>query len=159
MAITSLHTRSSVGTPSADLQLVSFAVGGMDYGVDVADVYGIYHGLAIIPSPDAAPFLDGEVQLAGRRIPIVNLRRFAGMLGDVSNRAPQWIVMVSHPGGPVGLVVDKVSEVLKIPPQNLRPLEDSCSCPVSDYIVAQAHHQGRSVYLPDFSRLLHDAVQ
>jgi chemotaxis signal transduction protein len=87
------------------------------------------------------------------------MRRFSGILSESGANAPQWILMVSHPGGPVGLVVDKVSEVVKIPPQSLEPPEESCECPVSDYIVAQARHHGRSMFLPDFSRLLHDAVQ
>jgi purine-binding chemotaxis protein CheW len=159
MAITSCHTRNYVGAGSPDLQLVSFALGDKDFGVDVTDVFGIYHGLAVIPTPDAPAFMDGEVQLADRRIPVVNLRRFAGMSESHPESGRRWILMVSNPQGPVGLVVDKVSEVIRLTPQTLTPMDDDEVNPVANYVVAVANHHGRNLYLPDFSRLIYDAVQ
>jgi purine-binding chemotaxis protein CheW len=159
MTTTITPRRSAVGQGSRELQFVSFALGEQSYGVEVADVHGIYHGLPIIPNPDTPPFLEGEVQLAGRRVPVINLRRFAGM-ADIPNRAlPRWIVMVNNPAGPVGLLVDRVIEVLKLRASTLKPPADTATSPVSDYIVAVANHEGGTMYLPDFTRLLHDAVQ
>jgi len=151
--------RSAVGQGSRELQFVSFALGEQSYGVEVADVHGIYHGLPIIPNPDTPPFLEGEVQLAGRRVPVINLRRFAGMADIHSCALPRWIVMVNYPAGPVGLLVDRVIEVLKLRASTLRPPADTAVSPVGDYIVAEANHDGGTMYLPDFARLLHDAVQ
>jgi purine-binding chemotaxis protein CheW len=159
MATTTIMRRGAVGQGSRELQFVSFALGEQNYGVEVADVQGIYHGLSIIPNPDSPPFLEGEVQLAGRRVPVVNLRRFAGM-ADLHDRArPNWIVMVNNPVGPVGLLVDRVIEVLELRTSTLNPPDDAAMSPVGDYIVAVANHDGGTMYLPDFTRLLHDAVQ
>jgi len=159
MTITITPRRRAVGQGSRELQFVSFALGEQSYGVEVADVHGIYHGLPIIPNPDTPPFLEGEVQLAGRRVPVINLRLFAGMADDHNRALPRWIVMVNYPAGPVGLLVDRVIEVLKLRASTLKPPADTVVSPVSDYIVATVNHEGGTMYLPDFTRLLHDAVQ
>lgn len=159
MANTVTRQRHAVGRGSRDLHFVSFALGEHAYGVDVADIHGIYHGLPIIPNPDNQPFLEGDVQLANQRIPIINLRRFAGLSDMPSCASPCWIVMVDAIGGPVGFVVDQVIEVLRLDASSIEPPADTAASPVRDYITAVANHNGRTMYLPDITRLLHDAVQ
>jgi purine-binding chemotaxis protein CheW len=131
----------------------------MDYVVSVSDVHGIYHGLPLIPTPDLPPAMDGEVQLGDRRIPVLNLRRFAGMSDEGCGSVAPWIVMVNDDRGPIGLAVDRVTEVVQLSEQGLQRAEDLSSEPVGEYIVAVARHHGRSMYLPDWNRLLHDAIQ
>ena len=159
MATTVTRQRNAVGRGSRELQFVSFALGEQAYGVDVADVHGIYHGLPIIPNPDNQPYLDGDVQLADQRIPVINLRRFAGMTEAHNLTTPRWIVMVEAVGGPIGLVVDRVIEVLRVEASSIAPPADNTTSPVRDYIMAVANHNGRTMFLPDFTRLVHDAVQ
>lgn len=159
MATTVTRQRNAVGRGSRELQFVSFALGEQAYGVDVADVHGIYHGLPIIPNPDNQSFLEGDVQLADQRIPIINLRRFAGMSDAHCTAAPCWIVMIEAIGGPIGFVVDRVIEVLRLEASSLKPPADNTTSPVREYITAEANHNGRIMYLPDITRLVHDAVQ
>ncbi len=137
---------------------VTFVLGGTDYAVEVDEIHGIYHSLPVIPTPDAPPYIEGEVQLVHRRIPVVNLRRFAGMHDAQSLRSPHWILIVEHREGPVGIVVDKVSEVVKLTPASLTISEDTAPGPVGEYVMAVAKHGGRALYVPDFSRLLCDAT-
>jgi purine-binding chemotaxis protein CheW len=159
MATTTFERRRAVGQGSRELQFVSFGLGEQSYGVEVADVHGIYHGLPIIPNPDSPPFLEGEVQLSGKRVPVISLRRFAG-LADLHDRPrTNWIVMLNNTTGPVGLMVDRVIEVVRLHASSLNPPDDTAISPVSDYIVAVARHDGGTMFLPDFTRLLHDAVQ
>jgi purine-binding chemotaxis protein CheW len=136
---------------------VSFVLGGTDYGVEVDEVYGIYHGLPIIPTPDSPAVYAGEIQLVDRRIPIVNLRRFAGVSDTCV--PPHWIVIVDNVKGPVGFVVDRVSEVVKLTPASLTITDATAPGPVGNYVMAVASHENRPMYLPDFGRLLQDAVQ
>ncbi|RPH92852.1 purine-binding chemotaxis protein CheW [candidate division KSB1 bacterium] len=158
MSITAFKARSAVGKGNRDLLFVSFKLGEDDYGVEVADVHGIYHGLPIIPNPDAPSFIEGDVQLAGRRIPVVNLRRFAGMADPAKESGTRWILMVNNSSGPVGLEVDRVIEVLRLTPQNLQDPDEHRKSPVHDYVVAVASHNGQSMFLPDISRLVNDAI-
>jgi purine-binding chemotaxis protein CheW len=150
--------RRAASAPSRDLQFVSFSLGSWSYGVHVADVYGIYHGLPLIPTPDLAANLDGEVQLADRRIPVINLRRFSGMEDPSAGSTARWILMVNDTSGPVGLIVDCVTEVVNLTPENVRLSPDGDTGPVRDYVTAVADSHGQSIYVPDLSRLLHDAI-
>jgi chemotaxis signal transduction protein len=141
------------------MRLVSFSVGATDYGVDVADIHGIYHGLPLIPTPDGnTPFVDGEVQLADQRIPVVNLRRFSGLDAPAAPAAPGWIVMVEDVHGPIGFAVDKVTEVIRLTAADLAPASPPEHAPLADYIVAVAAYRGRPLLLPDLGRLVHDAT-
>ncbi len=159
MSTTLTRSRGTVGSSRSDLQFVSFVIGDADYGVNVSDVYGIYHGLPLIPNSDWPSILEGEVQLADRRIPVVNLRRFAGLADTVETDSASWIVMVNDQRGPVGFVVDRVTEVVRLAERSLETPHDVGPCPVSDYLIAVARHRGRPMLLPDWNRLLHDATQ
>jgi purine-binding chemotaxis protein CheW len=159
MATTTTLRRHAVGQGSRELQFVSFALGDQKYGVEVADVHGIYHGLSIVPNPDTPPFWEGEVQFSGRRIPVINLRRFAGMADAADSPPARWMVVIHGPAGPVGLLVDRVIEVLKLRASSLEAPDDAVLSPVADYVTAIANHDGGTVFLPDFTRLLHDATQ
>jgi purine-binding chemotaxis protein CheW len=154
------RSKGAVGSPKQDMHFVSFMLGGMHYGVEVSDVYGIYHGLPIIPTPDSSPSVAGELQLVDRRIPVVSLRRFAGMRErGGAEHGPEWIVIVENSRGPIGLVVDGVSEVVKLTPSNVILSKSPAPGPVGNYVTAVASHEDHPMYLPDFTRLLHDAVQ
>ena len=138
---------------------VSFALGETTYGVEVEEVYGIYHGLPIIPTPDSPQPLAGEVQLADRRVPVVSLRQFAGMDDHQVRLSPRWILVVDHARGPVGFVVDHVNEVVKLTPANLTLWVKGAPGPVGNYVMAVADQGDQRMYLPEFSRLIKDAVE
>jgi purine-binding chemotaxis protein CheW len=158
MAGTITQTRRVAGAARQNLRLVSFAVGAGDYAVDVADIHGIYHGLPLIPQPEAASFVDGQVQLAGQRVPVVNLRRFCGLPDSAPSSLPGWIVVVDDNHGPVGLAVDAVTEVVRLSPTELEPASPPEYSPLANYIVAVAAYRGRPLLLPDLGRLIHDAT-
>ena len=151
--------RGAVGSGKGDMLFVSFILGGTNYGVEVDEVYGIYHGLPIIPTPDSPHPLSGEIQLVDRRIPIVNLHGVADSMQTRSCLTPHWILIVDSTKGPVGFVVDRVHEVVRFAPGNVTVSEDSAPGPVGSYVMAVAENAERRVYLPDFSRLLNDTVQ
>ena len=158
MSSTAIRSSSRVGSHPENLSFVSFVLGDNNFVINVSDVHGIYHGLSIIPNPDGPSFLEGDVQFGEQRIPVVNLRRFAGMSDCDDCSSGQWILMLHDHNGPVGLVVDRVTEVVKLKPESLKPTPDDLNGPVSDYISAVAEYQGRSMLVPDFNRLLHDII-
>ena len=146
-----------VGMGRGDLQLVTFYMDGHQFAVDVDDVFGIYHGLPLIPTPDLAACMDGEIQVSDQRIPVVNLRRFAG-LPEAQAEGTNWVVAMTQPGGPVGLAVDRVAEVVRLEPRALAAAHGQVDAPVGEYIQATAGYHGRTLLLPDVSRLIQDAT-
>ena len=102
-----------------DIQLVIFRLSGENYGVDVHQVQSIIPVQAIATVPGVPPFIEGVINLRGDVVPVVDLRtRFALPEQEIRKRV---VVIVEVNGLQVGLVVDKVLEVTKIPETAVDP--------------------------------------
>jgi purine-binding chemotaxis protein CheW len=99
-----------------DLRLVSFAVDGQEYAIDIADVQEIVQvPEAITALPNTPSHVLGVISLRQRLLPLVSLRTLFG-LPSQSLTDQHRIVVVALPGGvQVGLVTDSVKEVLSVP--------------------------------------------
>ena len=99
----------------ASEHLVTFLLADEEYGVDVKLVQEIIRVSAITPVPRAPEFIRGVINLRGRIIPVVDLRRKLG-LGDVdeSSRRAR-VVVVRLRDRLIGVLVDGASQVLKVP--------------------------------------------
>jgi purine-binding chemotaxis protein CheW len=101
-------------------KLVVFELGGEAYGVNVTQVQSIIPMQEIVTVPGAPAFVEGVVNLRGMVIPVVDLRnRFA--LSQLTNGRKSVIVIAELDDLQIGLVVDKVTEVTKIPESAIEP--------------------------------------
>ena len=149
--------RASVSSGPRDLQLVTFRIGDYEFGADVSDVQGIYHGLPMIPTPDAPDVIAGDVQICGERISVLNLSR---LYASSEGRASEWwIIVLNLLGGPVGLKVDKVTEVVKLSVSAMAAIPQPESHPLHNYVRAVAQHQGRTIRVVDFTAMLKEHLQ
>ncbi|MEU8243283.1 chemotaxis protein CheW [Actinoplanes missouriensis] len=104
------------------LELVSFAVEGQEYALPIDQVQEIVQAPESVSHvPNAGSRVLGVIDLRGRLLPVVSMRRVFGL--PVTPLAPQnRIVVVSIDGGVVGVVMDTVREVLRVPHQLVAPL-------------------------------------
>jgi len=144
-------------TGSRELLVVTFRMGEWDLGVEVTDVRGIYHGLPMIPTPDAPDVVAGDIQISGERIPVLNLARLFGT-SQVMNNGNWWIIVLNLLDGPAGLIVDKVTEVVRLDAQTLHVLDDP-NHPAREYVAAMARHHQRQIALLDYSILARELLQ
>ncbi|GAA2621965.1 chemotaxis protein CheW [Paractinoplanes durhamensis] len=107
---------------SDTLELVSFAVGGQEYAFPIDRVQEIVQAPESVRHvPSADDRLLGMIDLRGRLLPVVSMRRMVG-LPVAGPRPPNRIVVVSLPGrGAVGVVMDTVREVLRVPRRLVAP--------------------------------------
>ncbi|KUK14567.1 MAG: chemotaxis protein CheW [Synergistetes bacterium] len=104
-----------------ELQLVVFRLGKEEYGVDIAKVQEIVRVQEVTHIPQAPAFVEGIVNLRGNIIPIVDLKkRFNLEGGDVSEKEKR-VIVVNVGKQIVGIVVDSVSEIIRIPRENVEP--------------------------------------
>jgi purine-binding chemotaxis protein CheW len=102
------------------IQLVSFALEGEEYGVEVLKVREIIRMTSITHMPNTSGYVDGIINLRGKVIPIISLRRKFGMAETENNNRTRIIVM--DVGGELtGFVVDSVSEVLRVTGSEIQP--------------------------------------
>jgi len=102
------------------VQLCTFRIGGEDYAVDIMRVREIIQPLPITPVPRAPSFVEGVVRLRGEVIPVVDVRKRFGVAPSPRTRKTKFLV-VHVAGRRLGLVVDEVCEVVRIPRTEIRP--------------------------------------
>jgi purine-binding chemotaxis protein CheW len=138
---------------SRELHIVGFQVGRETYGVPITSLHEIVRVPDITAVPDAPDYLEGVINLRGKIVSVMDLRkRFGVKLATVkkNNR----ILVVEHAGRLAGLIVDSASEVLKIP-------ADSVEAPPAVFqdgglncVTGLGKVAGRLVVLLDMSKLL-----
>lgn len=101
-------------------QLVVFKLMDQHYGVNISSVCEIIRMERVTRIPRTPDFVEGVIKLRGKSIPVIDLRKRFGLDGaeDVSSCK---IMVVEIDGMTVGLVVDEVTEVKRIPVESIEP--------------------------------------
>ncbi len=97
-----------------ELQVVTFTLAAESYGINIGEVQEIIPVLPIIRVPEAPIWIEGLVDLRGIILPIIDLRRRFG-LSALESSATQCIIVVNLPDQALGLIVDAVRDVARIP--------------------------------------------
>jgi purine-binding chemotaxis protein CheW len=101
-------------------QIVVFELASERYGVDIAAVQSIIKLQPITALPHAPSFVEGITNLRGNILPVFDLRkRFGLTVKEYTNN--NRIIVVSLNTTKVGMIVDAVSEVLRIPEEAIEP--------------------------------------
>jgi purine-binding chemotaxis protein CheW len=140
------------------LQLVSFEIGDEEFGVDILKVQEINRMLEVTRVPNAPEYVDGVINLRGKVIPIIDLRRRFGMARKEHDKNTR-IVVVELSGKVVGFVVDAVSEVLRIPRSVTEPPPSLVAGIEAEYITAVGKLEDRLLILLDLEKVLAGADQ
>ena len=135
------------------LQLVTFALGNEDYAVDILKVQEINRMKEITRVPNSPDYVEGVINLRGKVIPVVSLRRKFG-LEDRENDTQSRIMIMDIQGITMGLIVDAVSEVLRVPASIVEPTPPMTSNISTEFIKGIAKLEDRLIILLDMDRLI-----
>jgi purine-binding chemotaxis protein CheW len=135
------------------LQLVSFRIGEEEFGVDILRVQEINRMLEVTRVPSAPEFVDGVINLRGKVIPIIALRRRFGMERKENDKNTR-IIVVELNGRIVGFVVDAVNEVLRIPKSITEPPPPIVAGIGAEYIRSVGKLDDRLLILLDLEGVL-----
>lgn len=103
-------------------QLVVFTLAGCELGVPIRQVREIIRVPEITLMPKAPLFLEGIINLRGRVVPVLDLRKRFGM-PLVAKTHETRVLVLELKDQILGLLVDKVAEVLRVPPEGLQPAD------------------------------------
>lgn len=101
-------------------QLVSFSLGDEEFGIEVLKVREIIRMTAITHMPNTPHYVEGIINLRGKVIPIISMRRKFGLSETESNNQTR-IIVVDVDGDLTGFIVDAVSEVIRISDSEIQP--------------------------------------
>jgi purine-binding chemotaxis protein CheW len=136
------------------LQLVTFKLGNEEFGVDILKVQEINRMMVITRIPNAPPFIEGVINLRGKIIPIVDLRKKLGFdNGNGEYEKTTRIIVVELDGLVLGFIVDSVSEVLRIPENTIEPPPSIVGGVESDYIEGVGKLENRLLILLELKKL------
>lgn len=137
------------------LQLVSFNVAKEEYGVPILKVQEIIRMPGFTRVPNSPPFVEGVINLRGKVIPVISLRKRFGLDPQPHNRQSR-IVVAEVSGAIIGFVVDSVSEVLRISPAEIEPAPRLGNSH-QEFIAGVVKLDGGLLILLDVERVMTDA--
>ncbi|MFO7818425.1 MAG: chemotaxis protein CheW [Thermodesulfobacteriota bacterium] len=135
------------------LQLVTFSIGEEEFGVEILKVQEINRMMEITRVPKAPDFVEGVINLRGRVIPVIDLRKRFGLQSRVHDKDTR-IIVIEINKMIVGFVVDAVSEVLRIPADTVEPPPPVVAGLDSEYISGVGKLEDRLLILLDLDSLL-----
>ena len=139
------------------LQLVSFHVGGEEFGLEILRVQEIIRVQQLTRVPNSPDYVDGVINLRGKVIPVISLRKRIG-LEDLKHDKQTRIVVVEVRGTVLGFIVDSVSEVLRIPADTVEP-PPRLGKVEREYVSGVGKLDNRLLILLDIDRLMSDYEQ
>ena len=135
------------------LQLVGFRLGNEEYGIDILKVQEINRVAEITKIPQSPDFVEGVINLRGNVIPIIDLRKRFHMPERKHDRQTR-IVVGEIEGQTVGLIVDAVSEVIRLSSNTIEPTPKIVSENQVDYIKGVGKLEDRLLMLLDIDKIL-----
>ena len=133
-------------------QIVGFRVGKENFGVPIGIVHEIVPMMDITAVPDSPSYVEGVINLRGRIIPVIDLRKRFGetVVPHRRNR----IMVTELDGHRVGLVVDAANEVLKIDPELSEPPPNVFQQGDLNYVTGVGKLGGKLVILIDLAKIM-----
>lgn len=139
------------------VQMVGFKLEGEHFGVDILMVQEIIKQMPMTAVPDAPDFIAGVINLRGRIIPIIDLRKRLNLKTD--HQVPiqdAWTLILNAAGRVTGFIVDQVTRVLNVPVNAIQTTAEKVSSGIqSDYLsgVCKVEEQPAMTIL-DFNRII-----
>lgn len=146
------------GRASDQLQLVSFVLAGEEFAVDILAVQEINRMMDLTRVPQSPPEVEGVINLRGKIIPVVDLRKRFGL--PAAERTEQSrIVVVEINKRVLGFLVDRVNEVLRIDRSIVEPAPRMVCSIESEFIAGVGKLEDRLLILLDLEKLFtHETV-
>jgi purine-binding chemotaxis protein CheW len=139
--------------PNATLHLLTFGLDREEFGIPVTQVREVIRVTEITRVPQVPPHVRGVTNLRGRILPVVEIRTRMGLEPAVITPAAR-IVVVEVLGRVLGLLVDRVSQVTRVPAESVAPAPEEVISAEADYLTGVARWDSRLIILLDLDKVL-----
>ena len=140
----------------ASEEFLTFALGEEEYGVEILKVQEIRGYEAVTRIANAPAFIKGVINLRGIIIPVVDMR-IKFNLGEPVYDQFTVVIILNIGGRIVGMVVDSVSDVTTLTPEQVKPAPEMGSAFSTDYLIGLGTIDERMLILVDIDRLMSSA--
>jgi purine-binding chemotaxis protein CheW len=149
------RTSATAGhNPSADArEYLTFRLGAEEYGMDILKVQEIRGYDAVTSIANAPAFIKGVINLRGIIVPIIDMR-IKFNLGKAEYNEFTVVIVLNIAGRVIGMVVDSVSDVLALTPEQVRPAPEFGGALDTEYLIGLGALEQRMLILVDIERLM-----
>ncbi|HWT70605.1 MAG TPA: chemotaxis protein CheW [Oxalicibacterium sp.] len=137
----------------AEMEVLSFRLGGEEYGVNILNVQEIRGYDAVTRIANAPDFVKGVINLRGIIVPIIDMRIKFGMPSPAYDDFTV-VIIINTGGRVVGMVVDSVSDVSTLDPAQIKPAPDIRTGAATEHIVGIGTVDDRMMILLDIDRFM-----
>ncbi|WP_273457323.1 chemotaxis protein CheW [Nevskia ramosa] len=137
-------------------EFLTFTLGDEEYGVDILKVQEIRGYDTVTRIPDAPDFIKGVINLRGTIVPVIDMR-IKFRLGKVEYNSFTVMIILNVARRVVGMVVDGVSDVMQLTPEQIRPAPEFGSAVNARFITGLGAFDQRMLILIDIEKLLSGA--
>jgi len=134
-------------------EFLTFTLGEEEYGIDILRVKEIRGCDAVTRIANAPDYIKGVINLRGTIVPIVDMRiRFN--LGKAEYNQFTVVIILNVAGRVVGMVVDSVSDVITLGPEQVKPAPEFGAALDTQYIIGLGTAEERMLILVDIEKLM-----
>ena len=137
----------------AQIELLGFMLAGEEYALDILEIKEIVRLQAITPVPRTPAWLKGIVTLRGVIVPIFDARDRFG-LARTEDGPDARIIVVYRGDELAGLVVDRITQVMRLPVENIEPTPQTIGNVEAEYLRGVARFRERLVILLNLPRVV-----
>jgi purine-binding chemotaxis protein CheW len=141
------------GSPVAANEFLAFTLGREEYGIDILKVQEIRGYDAVTKIANAPDFIKGVVNLRGIIVPIVDMR-IKFNLGTPTYDQFTVVIILTIANRVVGMVVDSVSDVITMTPEQIKPAPEMGTALNTDYLTGLGTIDERMLILVDIDKLM-----
>ena len=134
-------------------EFLAFSMGQEEYGLDILKVQEIRGYEAVTHIANAPDFFKGVINLRGVIVPVVDMRIML-RLGAPTYDAFTIVIVLNIGGKVMGMVVDGVSDVISLAPDNIRPAPEVGGAVDTGYLIGLGTVAERMVILVDIDKLM-----
>lgn len=154
----SVLTNTSVSGEKAECDIdsqefLAFTLGKEEYGIDILKVQEIRGYETVTKIANSPDFIKGVVNLRGIIVPIVDMR-IKFNLGEPSYDQFTVVIILNISGRVVGMVVDSVSDVITLSPEQIKPSPEMGTALNTDYLIGLGTIDQRMLILVDIDKLM-----
>ncbi len=137
-------------------EFLAYRLGAEEYGIDIQKVQELRGYDAVTAIANAPAFIKGVVNLRGIIVPIIDMR-IKFNLGDPVYDQFTVVIILNISGRVVGMVVDSVSDVITLTPEQIKPAPAMGTAVDTDYLMGLGTVEDRMLILLDIDRLMSSA--
>ena len=153
MNVTTNTPATTIGQPQSGQEYLTFRLGGEEYGMDILKVQEIRGYDSVTRIANAPEFIKGVINLRGTIVPIVDMR-IKFKVGEASYNQFTVVIVLNVGNRVVGMVVDSVSDVVALTPEQIRPAPEFHASMNTEYLTGLGALEGRMLILIDIEQLM-----